>query len=174
MAYVAAFGYESVLSLEDVTAIAHEHGVPVIVDAAPALPPANSLTALPATGADLVSFSGWEDLGGPQNTGFVVGRADLVRACALNTNPNHNTVGRPFKVNAEAIVGLIVGRSRTTSPVTTRRRTRAGSRRSRIWWQARHLGRAPLVGRTAKQARDPRAVPEHRAPRRHSRAEGGG
>src|SRR5262249_10800195 len=108
VAYVAAFGYPSVLSLEQVTEIAPSRALPVIVDAAPALPPVDSLTALPATGADLVSFSGGKDLGGPQNTGFVVGRPDLVRACALNTNPNHNTVGRPFKVNAEAIVGLVV------------------------------------------------------------------
>jgi L-seryl-tRNA(Ser) seleniumtransferase len=108
VAYVAAFGDDSVLSLEEVTSIAHAHEVPVIVDAAPALPPADSLAALPATGADLISFSGGKDLGGPQNTGFVVGRPDLVRACALNANPNHNTLGRPFKVNAEAIVGLIV------------------------------------------------------------------
>lgn len=108
VAYVAAFGDDSVLSLEDVTAIAHAHDVPVIVDAAPALPPADSLTTLPATGADLVSFSGGKELGGPQNTGFVVGRPELVRACALNANPNHNTLGRPFKVNAEAIVGLLV------------------------------------------------------------------
>jgi D-glucosaminate-6-phosphate ammonia-lyase len=107
VAYVDAFGDQSVLTLEEVTAIAHEHDVPVIVDAAPSLPPASKLQTLPATGADLCSFSGGKDLGGPQNTGFVVGRPDLVAACALNSNPNHNTIGRAFKVNAEAIVGLV-------------------------------------------------------------------
>ncbi len=108
VAYVAAFGDDSVLPLDELTAIAHAHDVPVIVDAAPALPPASALTTLPTTGADLCCFSGGKDLGGPQNTGFVAGRRDLVEACALNANPNHNTIGRPFKVNAEAIVGLVV------------------------------------------------------------------
>ena len=108
VAYVAAFGDESVLSLEELTSISHDHDVPVIVDAAPALPPASALTALPATGADLCSFSGGKDLGGPQNTGFVAGGRDLVEACVRNANPNHNTIGRPFKVNAEAIAGLVV------------------------------------------------------------------
>jgi L-seryl-tRNA(Ser) seleniumtransferase len=108
VAYIDSFGNPSVLPLEEVVTMAHDHGVPVIVDAAPSLPPASNLRTLPATGADLCCYSGGKDLGGPQNTGFVAGRAELVEMCALNANPNHNTIGRPFKVNAEAIVGLVV------------------------------------------------------------------
>lgn len=105
--YVSHFGPSSVLRLEEVIATAHEYGVPVIVDAAVSLPPRANLWQLPGTGADLTCFSGGKAIGGPQNTGFVVGRGDLVEACAANANPNHNTIGRPAKVNAEALVGLV-------------------------------------------------------------------
>lgn len=106
--YVTHFGPVSVLSLPAVVEIAHARSVPVIVDAAVSLPPRENLRNIPATGADLCCFSGGKAIGGPQNTGFVVGRADLVAACARNTSPNHNTIGRPSKVNAEAMAGLLV------------------------------------------------------------------
>ena len=38
---------------------------------------------------------------------MIVGRPDLIEACALNSNPNHNTIGRPLKVGKEEIVGLV-------------------------------------------------------------------
>jgi L-seryl-tRNA(Ser) seleniumtransferase len=115
VAYIAALDDSTVLPLEDVVAIAHSHAVPVVVDAAVALPPSSNLRELPAIGIDLCAFSGGKAIGGPQNTGFIVGRDDLIEACALNANPNHNTVGRPFKVNAEAIVGLLVALERYVS-----------------------------------------------------------
>lgn len=106
--YVTDFGMPSVLSLPEVIEVAHAHDVAVIVDAALSLPPRSNLRDIPATGADLCCFSGGKAIGGPQNSGFVVGRADLVAACVRNANPNHNTIGRPSKVNAEAMVGLLV------------------------------------------------------------------
>ena len=80
--------------------------VPVIVDAAAQLPPRANLTELTAMGADLVVFSGSKGLFGPQSTGLVLGRADLVRACRLNSNP-HSGVGRGMKVGKEEICGLL-------------------------------------------------------------------
>jgi L-seryl-tRNA(Ser) seleniumtransferase len=106
--YVTDFGPSSVLPLQEVVEVAHAREVPVIVDAAVSLPPRANLRELPGTGADLTSFSGGKAVGGPQNTGFLVGRRDLVDACVANASPNHNTIGRPAKVNAEAMVGLIV------------------------------------------------------------------
>src|SRR5438094_479681 len=76
-----------VLSLEQVVAIAHTRGVPVIVDAASMLPPRENLTKFLRQGADLVSFSGGKGIRGPQSTGIVAGRRDLVRAVALNARP---------------------------------------------------------------------------------------
>src|SRR5262249_42470243 len=60
--------------------LAHRHDLPVIVDAALALPPAESLRALIPQGADLIAYSGGKHLGGPQASGFLCGRADLIRS----------------------------------------------------------------------------------------------
>jgi L-seryl-tRNA(Ser) seleniumtransferase len=96
-----------VLSLEQVVAIAHARGVPVIVDAASMLPPRANLTKFLRLGADLVSFSGGKGIRGPQSTGFLVGRRDLVRAAALNASPNQ-ALGRAAKTSKEEIAGLVV------------------------------------------------------------------
>lgn len=95
------------LSLVQTSEIAHQANVPVLVDAAAMLPPANSLRRFIAEGADLVTFSGGKGLMGPQSSGILAGRADLIRAARLNANPNHS-VGRAAKAAKEDIVGLIV------------------------------------------------------------------
>jgi len=96
-----------VLSLEQVIAIAHARGVPVIVDAASMLPPRENLTKFLRLGADLVSFSGGKGIRGPQSTGILVGRRDLIRAVALNASPNQ-ALGRAAKTSKEEICGLVV------------------------------------------------------------------
>src|SRR5262249_43579224 len=95
------------LSLEQTCEIAHAANVPVLVDAAAMLPPANSLKRFIAEGADLVTFSGGKGLMGPQSSGILAGRAELIRAARMNGNPNHS-VGRAAKAAKEDIVGLIV------------------------------------------------------------------
>ena len=92
--------------LPPVIEIAHNAGLPVIVDAAAQLPPRSNLTEITALGADLVVFSGGKGLSGPQSTGLVLGRRDLVRACAFNGNPN-SAIGRGMKVGKEEIAGLL-------------------------------------------------------------------
>ena len=69
--------------LREVVAVAHRHGVPVIVDAAAALPPVDNLRRFVAEGADLVAFSGGKAIRGPQSTGILCGRRDLIAAAAL-------------------------------------------------------------------------------------------
>src|SRR5262249_48141594 len=95
-----------VLTLEQVIAIAHKRGVPVIVDAASMLPPRENLTKFLRFGADLVSFSGGKGIRGPQSTGILAGRRDLVRAVALNASPNQ-ALGRAAKTSKEEICGLV-------------------------------------------------------------------
>ena len=95
------------LSLAETCEIAHEANVPVLVDAAAMLPPHTSLTRFIAEGADLVTFSGGKGLMGPQSSGILAGRADLIRAARLNGSPSHS-VGRAAKAAKEDIVGLIV------------------------------------------------------------------
>jgi L-seryl-tRNA(Ser) seleniumtransferase len=95
------------LSLRQTCSIAHAANIPVLVDAAAMLPPTNSLRQFIADGADLVTFSGGKGLMGPQSSGILAGRADLIRAARMNANPNHS-VGRAAKAAKEDIVGLIV------------------------------------------------------------------
>ena len=100
------FCTEEALPLNRVAGIAHRAGVPVIVDAAAEIPPVENLTRFLKEGADLVTFSGGKALRGPQASGFILGREDLIEACRLNDSP-HMGVGRPMKAGKEEIVGLV-------------------------------------------------------------------
>lgn len=95
------------LSLKEVADIAHRHNIPVIVDAAAKLPPKSNLRRYIDEGADLVTISGGKMIHGPQGTGLLFGRKDLIDAAFTNTSPNHS-IGRPHKVSREEIVGLYV------------------------------------------------------------------
>ncbi|MDQ1246261.1 MAG: Aminotransferase class V-fold PLP-dependent enzyme [Actinomycetota bacterium] len=97
---------QPVVPLEEVAAIAHARGVPVMVDAAAELPPSANLRAFLERGADLVIFSGGKDIAGPNDTGILCGRRDLVQAAAMQAFPNAG-IGRPCKVSKEQIVGLV-------------------------------------------------------------------
>jgi uncharacterized pyridoxal phosphate-dependent enzyme len=95
------------LPLEEVVRVAHARGVPVIIDAAAQIPPISNLWHYTRElGCDLAIFSGGKGLRGPQSSGLVVGRADLVAACAVNGSPNQG-IGRPMKVGKEELVGLL-------------------------------------------------------------------
>lgn len=94
------------LPLPEVIEVAHAHGIPVIVDAAAQLPPVSNLWDFTHMGADLAIFSGGKDLCGPQASGLVLGRKDLIEACRMHGNPNH-AIGRPMKVGKEEMLGLL-------------------------------------------------------------------
>jgi L-seryl-tRNA(Ser) seleniumtransferase len=104
--YWVSDGAEPGLQLKDVIAIAHAHGVPVLVDASNTLPPAEHLHSFVDIGADLVAFSGGKGLRGPQGSGILTGRGDLIRAARLQSAPIQG-IGRPMKVSKEEIVGLL-------------------------------------------------------------------
>ena len=108
VALVHFFAYASAgdVPLEQVIQTAHERGVTVIVDAAAEFPPYPVLRRFIDMGADLAIFSGGKGLRGPQCTGLVLGRRELIEACAVQASPNHG-VGRPTKVGKEEIVGLV-------------------------------------------------------------------
>ena len=94
------------LPLADVIAVAARSEVPVIVDAAAQLPPISSLWRFTEMGAALAIFSGGKDLCGPQSSGMILGRRDLIEGCVRNGNPNYS-IGRPMKVGKEEMVGLL-------------------------------------------------------------------
>jgi D-glucosaminate-6-phosphate ammonia-lyase len=93
------------LDFLEVVRIAHGRDVPVIVDAASTVPPIDHLRRWGRWGADLVIFSGGKGLRGPQNSGLLAGRADLIEAARANGNP-FAAVGRGMKVSKEAMAGL--------------------------------------------------------------------
>jgi len=134
VAFVFVAHAASVASLPMVIATAHAHHVPVIVDAAAQLPPRENLRRFIDAGADLVLFSGGKAIGGPQASGILAGRRDLIGSAlvqmmdmdvhpqtwsasplidrsALRGIPHHG-IGRGFKVGKEEIAGLLVALER--------------------------------------------------------------
>ncbi|HUX87389.1 MAG TPA: aminotransferase class V-fold PLP-dependent enzyme [Chloroflexota bacterium] len=128
--YWACIDAKGIVPLEEVCTVAHRHGLPVVVDASAALPPPENLRRFVAAGADLVSFSGGKALFGPQASGILCGRQDLIESVLLQhqdmdvhpetwsyrarylesgllPGPPHHGLGRGFKVGKEEIVGLI-------------------------------------------------------------------
>lgn len=104
--YWVSDGLEPGIQLDEVVEIAHRRGVPVLVDASNTLPPAEHLYQFVELGADLVAFSGGKGLRGPQGSGILTGRGDLIRAARAQSAPAHG-IGRPLKVSKEEIVGLL-------------------------------------------------------------------
>jgi L-seryl-tRNA(Ser) seleniumtransferase len=95
------------ISREDWVRIAHQHGVPCFNDAAADVPPISNLWNYTQMGFDLVTFSGGKGLRGPQCSGLLLGRKDLIEAARQNNSPNSNTIGRGMKVAKEEIIGLV-------------------------------------------------------------------
>lgn len=100
-------------AIEDAIAVTHASGVPFLVDAAAQIPPASNLWHFTRElGVDLVIFSGGKGLRGPQSSGLILGRADLIEACRLNGSPNPS-IGRPMKVGKEELAGALAAVSWT-------------------------------------------------------------
>ena len=47
-------------------------------------------------------------LRGPQSSGLLLGRKDLIAAARLNNNPNSDSLCRTNKVNKEELVGMLL------------------------------------------------------------------
>lgn len=92
------------LSLKEIASLAKPLGVPILVDAAAEglLVPNPHIDQ----GADMVAYSGGKYLRGPQCTGLLIGRKDLVHASWIATAPHHG-FGRGFKVGREEIMGAL-------------------------------------------------------------------
>ncbi|MET0574340.1 MAG: aminotransferase class V-fold PLP-dependent enzyme [Mesorhizobium sp.] len=86
------------IPLKVFAAVAHERGIPVIVDAASEY----DLAGFLADSADLVLYSGHKFLGGP-TSGIVAGPKEMVR----NVYLQNRGIGRGMKVGKEGIVGTL-------------------------------------------------------------------
>lgn len=116
--------------VEKLAQLAQRHRLPLIVDGAMSLPPAENLTRFIRLGADLVVYSGGKHLGGPQASGILCGRQDLIRSAWVQmvdmdvrrgtwslrrwiadgwiARPPRHGIGRSMKVGKEAIIGLLI------------------------------------------------------------------
>lgn len=128
--YWVATDEARVASPEEAIAIAHRHGVPVLIDASNTLPPAEHLYRFIDAGADLVGFSGGKGLRGPQGSGILAGRADLIRAARLQASPTQG-IGRVCKVSKEEIVGLVTALELWASQ--DHRATRIAAEKRTLW-----------------------------------------
>jgi L-seryl-tRNA(Ser) seleniumtransferase len=93
---------------EEFVRLGKAHGIPTFNDAAADVPPVDNLWKYTKMGFDLVTFSGGKGIRGPQSSGMLLGRKDLIEAARLNAPPNGNTIGRGMKVNKEEMLGLLV------------------------------------------------------------------
>ena len=94
------------LQVEEVVEIADRHDIPVLVDNSNNLPPKRHLHRYIDAGAALVAFSGGKGIRGPQGSGILAGRRDLIEAVAMQSAPTQG-IGRVAKVSKEEIVGLV-------------------------------------------------------------------
>lgn len=116
----------NLLSLEVTCRIAHDAGVPVLIDGAMFVPPVDRLQEYFDLGADLVAVSGGKGFRGPQASGLLCGRAEFIEVVDLHhqdmderdttwprnddgtlTTPPRHGIGRSMKVGREQIVGLL-------------------------------------------------------------------
>ena len=167
------------LPIADFVRVAHAHGLPVLVDASMSLPPRDNLRRFITAGADLVAFSGGKTIGGPQASGFLAGRRDLLLSVGLQqqdmdvlpatwarrslietgalARPPQHGIGRSMKTGKEEIVGLLVALRRYAERDEADERRRWATLTDRL---AAELGRIPgLTARAEPAQADGRPVP---------------
>ena len=93
--------------LQKELAIAKDHKIPMLLDDAAGIPPAENAKLYARMGIDLYCFSGGKGLSGPQCSGLLLGRKDLIEAALLNSSPREGAVCRPMKVGKEEIIGCL-------------------------------------------------------------------
>jgi L-seryl-tRNA(Ser) seleniumtransferase len=87
--------------------IAKAHNLYTFNDAAADVPPKERLWEYPAMGFDMVTFSGGKDIRGPQASGVLIGKEELIHYALLNMSPQEDRIGRCCKVGKETIFGLL-------------------------------------------------------------------
>src|ERR1700731_3083347 len=93
--------------LQTENAVAKKYNIPMLLDDAAGIPPIANIKLYAQMGLDMYTFSGGKGLRGPQCSGLLLGRKDLIEAAMLNTSPWEGAVCRAMKVGKEEIVGLL-------------------------------------------------------------------
>ena len=106
-AMIAIFGDAAdrgTVSVTDMVSISLKHNVPTFVDAAAERPDVPNPYL--SEGVDVVAYSGGKCLRGPQASGLVLGRKDILHAAFMNGAPHHS-LARPMKAGKEEVMGLL-------------------------------------------------------------------
>jgi uncharacterized pyridoxal phosphate-dependent enzyme len=93
--------------LKQQLAVAKEHKIPLLLDDAAGIPPVENAKLYARMGVDMYCFSGGKGLRGPQCSGLLLGRKDLIEAALLNCSPREGAVCRPMKVGKEEVIGCL-------------------------------------------------------------------
>jgi L-seryl-tRNA(Ser) seleniumtransferase len=88
--------------------VAKKNNIPTLIDIAADVPPIENFWKFNDMGFDLVCLSGGKAIRGPQSSGVLMGRKDLIAAARISASPRGSTIGRGHKVNKEEILGLYV------------------------------------------------------------------
>lgn len=87
--------------------IAQDRKVPLLLDDAAGIPPIDNIKLYARMKIDLYTFSGGKGLQGPQCSGLLLGRKDLIEAAVRNSSPYEGSVCRPMKVGKEEVIGCL-------------------------------------------------------------------
>ena len=93
--------------LEKENAVAKQYKIPILLDDAAGIPPIENIKLYAKLGLDMYAFSGGKGLRGPQCSGLLLGRKDLIEAAMRNTSPWEGAVCRAMKVGKEEIIGIL-------------------------------------------------------------------
>ena len=98
--------HDGQIKSDEFVKIGKERGVPTMNDAASDATPKENLWKYTQLGFDLVIFSGGKALRGPQASGLLLGREDLIEAALPAMSP-FGGIGRGMKVGKEELCGLL-------------------------------------------------------------------
>lgn len=112
MHFLNANANDGKITHEEWIRIAKKHNIPTMIDMAADVPPVENLWKFNDMGFDLVCCSGGKAIRGPQSSGILMGKKDLIAAARLSASPRADTIGRGHKVNKEEILGLYVALER--------------------------------------------------------------
>jgi len=91
---------------EQWVALGKKYKIPTMIDIAADVPPVSNLWKFNEMGFDMVCISGGKAIRGPQSTGILMGKKELVAAARLSMPPRGSTIGRGMKVNKEEVIGM--------------------------------------------------------------------
>jgi L-seryl-tRNA(Ser) seleniumtransferase len=108
MAFMNCNTNQGQIKHEEWLEVAKKYKIPTLIDIAADVPPIENFWKFNDMGFDLVCLSGGKAIRGPQSSGVLMGKKDLIAAARLSASPRGSTIGRGHKVNKEEILGLYV------------------------------------------------------------------